>query len=739
MLQVIQEYKSGKLSVQDLPPPALTPGGVLVRNYYSLISAGTERTTVQTAQKTILGKAQSRPDLVEKVVRMAKTQGLQQTIEIVRNKLNTQLPLGYSSSGIVIETGHEVQDISVGDRVACAGQGYASHAEIVFVPQNLVTVLPDNVEYSEGAFTTLGAIAMQGVRQSNAEVGQIVCVIGLGLIGQLTVQILKAAGCTVIGIDPDPVARTKALELGADKALSSSDDWQPTLEYITRGYGVDSAILCAGTSSNEPVITAGTLLRDKGILVIVGAVPADIPRSPFYEKEIDIRFSRSYGPGRYDIMYEEGGFDYPYGYVRWTENRNMSAFLKLVSDRRIHLGPLMSHTFPIERATEAYGLITNPKMERSFGVLLDYSHRVKEEIEPRLVVAGQTPKTYEGVIGVGFIGAGSFAQNFLLPHLKKTKKARLIGVCNNKGISAASVAKRFRFGFATTDRQEILSHSDIDTVFIATRHHLHAQLTVEALRQGKAVFVEKPLALSRAEVENVVNVQRETQGRVMVGFNRRFAPTVVEIKKFFEKRIQPAVITYRINAGFVPKDHWIQDSVEGGGRIIGEICHFVDLLNFLTNSLPIKIHADVISSNREDLVAKDNVGITIKYRDGSIAQILYVAVGDRSFPKERIEMYAEQSVAVIDDFRTVSFSRHGKTKTLGSRKQQKGYAECLNAFLSNLKAGKEMPIPFQESVHATLATLSILDSLQCGLPVEVRLDDRQQFLNRIVNRFQPES
>ncbi len=734
MLQVIQDYKSGQLSVLEVPVPSVAPGSVLVRTHSSVISAGTERTTVQTAQRSLLGKAQSRPDLVQKVIRMARTQGIRQTLDVIKTKLETQVPLGYSCAGVVMEVSSEITEFAVGDRVACAGQGYASHAEVVCVPKNLVVKLPDVVDFDSGAYATLGAIALQGVRQAEVQLGDIVCVSGLGLLGLLTVQLLKAAGCRILGLDPDPRALEKALEMGAHHVFSPTDDWQPVVETETAGYGVDCTILCAATSSNAPIVTAGQMMRDKGRLVIVGAVPADVPRSPFYEKEIDVRFSRSYGPGRYDIAYEEAGVDYPYGYVRWTENRNMQSFLGLVASGAVDLRSVTSHRYKIENASEAYKLITGTA-ERPFGVLLEYAHRVREELSPPFPVQSTSARPREGVLQIGFIGAGNFAQNFLLPHLRKMKKTKLAGVCTSKGISAQNVAKRFKFTFATTRTTDILDHAELDAVFVATRHNLHAPLAVDAMRRNKAVFVEKPLAIHADELQDVVNVQRETQGRIMVGFNRRFAPAVAEVRKFFEKRLQPAIVHYRINAGFIPRDHWTQDPIEGGGRIIGEVCHFVDLVGYLTNSVPVKLYAEVISSTREDLVAKDNVSVTIKYRDGSIGHILYIAVGDRSYPKERLEMFSEQSVAVIDDFRSVTLSRHGKSKVLATKRQDKGHRHCLDRFLHSVRTGKDLPIPFQESVNATIVTFHILESLQCGLPVNIRLDDRQQLLNKIVNRF----
>ena len=731
MLQVIQNYKTGELKVDHVPEPTLLPGGILVRNVYSLISSGTERTTVETAQKSLIGKAQSRPDLVKKVMGVAKREGLLSTFRLVKNKLDTVVPMGYSSAGVVVAVASDVDEFAVGDRVACAGQGYASHAETIFVPRNLAVKIPPSVALEDAAFSTLGAIAMQGVRQAQPMVGEKVAVIGLGLIGLITVQILKASGCIVAGFDVNTDACSLAMELGADHALLINENYLSIIEKITDGYGVDCTIITASTKSNEPIVLAGDITRNKGSMIIVGGVPADVPRSPFYEKEIDVRFSRSYGPGRYDPSYEEKGLDYPYGYVRWTENRNMQSFLQLAADKKIDLKKITSHRFKIEEADKAYQLITGKAKtnERFIGILLEYEHR--REISPQkeffvneyIGTASPIP-----AVRIGFIGAGNFAQNYLLPILKKNKRVILSTVSTSKGLTSTNVAKKFKFVNATTDNNEILQSKDIDCIFIATRHHLHTPYVIEGIKQGKSVFVEKPLALNFVQLEDLVTASKSYNARIMVGFNRRFAPAIIETKKFLSKKIQPCVITYRVNAGFVPREHWIQDPVEGGGRIIGEVCHFVDLLSYLIGSNPIKVYADVVTSTRDDLMGKDNASIIFKYRDGSIATIIYTASGDKSFPKERIEIFNENSVAVIDDFRKVTFTRNGKTKTFGGSKQDKGYTNTLNGFVESVVMGSELPISLQESINCTIATLKILESLTIGRPVDISLDERQEFL-----------
>lgn len=738
MLQVIQNFSSGELRVETVPEPGLRPGGILIRTVCSLISAGTERTTVETAQKNLLGKAQSRPDLVRKVLAYAKKEGVASTIQLVRNKLDTAVPLGYSSSGVVVEVAEDVTDLVVGDRVACAGQGYASHAEMAFVPRNLAVKLPASVGFDEGAYTTLGAIAMQGIRQAEVSVGEIVAVIGLGLLGQLSVQILKASGCSVVGIDIHSDACQLAEKLGADFTFRPMDDFVAIVEKLSNGYGVDHVIITAATPTNEPIVLAGDILRSKGRVVIVGAVPADIPRSPFYEKEIDIRFARSYGPGRYDTLYEEKGLDYPYGYVRWTENRNMESFVRLLAQKKVDTGAVTTHRFKIEEAGKAYDLITGKtkSAEKYVGILLDYEHRAKEPRERWIqTLPGNFGEVSDDRINVGFVGAGNFAQNFLLPVLKKNKSVCLHSVATSKGVTSTHVAKKFKFQSASAHARDVIEHPDIHCVFVATRHNLHAPYVVDALHARKAVFVEKPLAITPSELQAVVQAFKTHPGRVMVGFNRRFAPTVVEAKSFFSRRIQPAVINYRVNAGFIPKEHWTQDPVEGGGRIIGEVCHFVDLISFLLNSVPIRVFADVVSSTRDDVVAKDNVHITLKYRDGSLANLSYIACGDKSFPKERLEMFAENAVAVIDDFRRVILTRNGRTKKFGGSKQKKGYVEALSSFIGCVRSGEPCPIAFEDLVNTTLVTFKILESLSKGGPVDIRLDDRQDVLDNLARAY----
>ena len=735
MRQIFQNYKTGELSIDDVPPPSLSGGGILVRNIASLISAGTERTTVTTAQKSLVGKAQMRPDLVKKVLTVAKREGLLSTFRMVQNKLDTIVPLGYSSAGEVIAVAADVDEFSVGDRVACAGQGYASHAEIVFVPRNLAAKIPHTVSIGDAAYTTLGAIALQGVRQSGTVIGNAVAVIGLGLIGLLTVQILKAAGCRVMGFDVNEAALEVGLTVGCDKVGLSSALNDATIDHLTAGYGFDCSILTASTKDNSPILMAGDITRNKGRMVIVGAVPANIPRSPFYEKEIEVSFSRSYGPGRYDTTYEERGLDYPHAYVRWTENRNMLAFIDLLEQKKIDLRSLTTHRFTLEEAKNAYDIVSGKKIpdSRPIGMLIEYDSA--SDPPTSSLIVNETPAVTGDQLKIGFIGAGSFAQNYLLPPLKRNKRVRLVSVATARGLSSTDVAKKFKFESATTDSGEIINNPDIDAVFITTRHDQHADLATRALKQHKSVYLEKPLALDWNQLDALVDAYAADPGRLMIGFNRRFAPSIYGMKKFLAKKLQPCNALYRINAGYVPKDHWTQDPIQGGGRILGEVCHFVDLLAYLIDSVPVRLYAEVISTRQTDVTTHDNLSVTTKYRDGSVSTILYTASGDRSFPKERLEIFSEQTVATVDDFRYWTCTRSGKTKKFGSRKQDKGYKNSLNAFTDSCKRGLPSPVPFEDAVIATISTFKILESLTTGQAVNFDIDHKQNALDNLSSLY----
>ncbi|MGA9772568.1 MAG: bi-domain-containing oxidoreductase [Blastocatellia bacterium] len=719
MKQVIQNYRTGELKVEELPPPALKPGGVLVRTAFSLISAGTERTIVETAQSSLVGKARSRPDLVRQVFDTFKREGLRSTYEKVKSRLDQSKPLGYSASGVVIAVGGQVQEFRVGDRVACAGGGYATHAEVIFVPKNLCAKLPDSATLESACYTTVGAIALQGLRQADMRLGETVAVIGLGLVGQLTVQLLKAAGCGVIGIDIDKNACELAKKSGADLVASDPQTARALCQSLTEGRGADCVVITAGTKSNEPIELAGELARDRARVVAVGSVGLDVPRHSYFAKELDLRISRSYGPGRYDPEYEEKGNDYPIGYVRWTEKRNLEAFLRLAAEGRINTDLLTTHRFAVNRAAEAYDLILKRGGERYCGVVLEYP-----QAEQPVAVTTASPravKVANDELGVGFIGAGNFSRGVLLPIVKRSRKIKLLGVATATGISAKNAAAQFGFTHSTTDYEEILASEETQVVFIATRHDLHSRLAAQALKRGKAVFVEKPLATNEEGLREVVEAARATDALLTVGYNRRFAPVAKEVKEKFHSRSGPMTIIYRVNAGQLPVDHWSHDATEGGGRIIGEACHFIDFAQYLTDALPARVSATGVTSKRTADYVDDSVVISMSMTDGSIASIIYTASGDKSVAKEQVEIFCDRSVASIDDFKSGAFTRDGKRVKLGGGNQDKGHAAEISAFFEAARGRTQPPIALESLIATSLASFAVIESTKDGAAVALDL------------------
>ena len=579
MKQMFQSVRTGESTVVEVPVPAALPGYVLVRNAASLVSAGTERMVIEFAEKSMLAKAKARPDLVRQVVDKARREGILNTLEAVRSRLDQPLSLGYSSAGTVISVGEGISDIKVGDRVACSGMNYASHAEVVAVPRMLVTPMPGEVGFEEAAFTTVGAIALHGIRLAEVKLGETVAVIGLGLIGQLTVQMLKAAGCVVFGMDPDADRCSLAEALGCGGSAVDDEAFESLISSRTQNHGADAVLITAAAEGNGPVELAGLVARAKAVVVAVGAVGTELPRKTYYEKELDFRISRSYGPGRYDPEYEEKGHDYPVSYVRWTESRNMSAFLRMVADGKIDLQRLVTHRFSIDEATKAYDLITGKRAEKFMGVLIRYPEQA--ELKRRIDLSSEARAQKAEAVRVGALGAGVFAGQVLLPAMQKAGGIEFTGVCTATGGTGRHIGARFGFGYCTTDENEILSDGSINTVLISTRHQLHAAQVLAALRAGKHVFCEKPLCLRRdelAEIQSVKEMPDRASLLLMVGYNRRFAPMAQELKRFFGEVKEPVAAHYRVNAGFVPGSHWVHDREVGGGRIIGEVCHERDLI-----------------------------------------------------------------------------------------------------------------------------------------------------------------
>ena len=721
MRQVVQNYKTGELQVAEVPPPALQPDCVLVRNAFSVVSAGTEKSKIQLGRKSLLGKARARPDQLRQVIQSARREGLWKTYRKAMNKLDSLNPLGYSCAGTILETGEGTGDLQPGDPVACAGGGYANHAEVVLIPRNLCVRVPRDVDLRYAAFSTLGAIALQGIRQAGIVLGESVAVIGLGLIGQLTVQLLGAAGCRVFGIDLRAELVELARELGAqDGALAGDEQAVERALQFTAGQGVDAVIITAATASSDPVRMAGELARDRGRVVMVGDTGMDVPRNSYYQKELSLRLSRSYGPGRYDTTYEEKGIDYPIGYVRWTEGRNMGEFIRLLAEKKLRLDRIITHAFPVENALQAYRLISGKDGEFFLGVLLEYPAGAAPPAKRPETSPARSRPSGTGP-GAGVIGAGSFAQGTLLPILADIPSLRLVTVADASGTTARRTADRYGFAGCTSDHEELLRQPEIDCVFIATRHHLHAAMAREAVEQKKAVFLEKPLAMNLEELREISRTVDRAGGRLMVGFNRRFAPLVQKAVDFLRTAEGPLAVTYRINAGPIAPDHWVQDPRQGGGRIIGEVCHFADLICYLTGQKPEQVFARALSGAAPQPAVPDNVMVTMQLTGGCGGTIQYLSVGDPAFPKERIEIFGRNAVVVIDDFRALQISRGGRSRRTRSRKQDKGHRREIEAFVDAIREGGDVPVPFEDAQRATLVTFQIAESLRTGQPVPVDL------------------
>lgn len=721
MKSIVQNYGKGELAVTDVPVPALKPGGILVRNDVSLISAGTEKLMVDLAQKSLAGKAKERPDLVRKVLDKVRKDGLMATIDTVRSRLDAPIPLGYSCAGRVLAVGAEVDTFQVGDAVACGGAGYANHAEVVYVPKHLAVKVPANVPPETACFTTVGAIALQGLRLARPELGETVAIIGLGLVGLLAAQLARAAGCRVVGMDLSAERCRLAEELGIDEAVTGADQLAERCRQLTGGHGADKVIVAASTKSSQPIALAGDIARQQGVVAVVGAVGMDIPRQPYYDKELVLRVSRSYGAGRYDSEYEEKGRDYPIGYVRWTENRNMEAFVQQLARGGVRTDPLVTHRFEIAEAEDAYGLISGKGQEPYLGILLTYPQAPDDDspevLASRVDLTTATLPKARDTVGFGVLGAGQFAGGVLIPALGDLPAARLVGVATATGIKAQHVAKKHGFSFATTEGREVLSHPEVDAVLIATRHHLHAEQVLAALDAGKHVFVEKPLCLTRDELATLVEArrQRDPAPLLMVGFNRRFAPMAQRLRQHFADIDEPLMMHYRVNAGHIPLDHWTQDAEQGGGRILGEVCHFVDFLTFLAGSPPVaaRIHALANGERYRD----DNLVATLTLADGSLGTITYVANGASGLAKERVEASAGGRSAVLDNFRRLELYDGGRRQVDKARwRQDKGHRAQLAAFVAAIRSGSPSPIPWDDIVRVSEATFDLVDGLRSAEP-----------------------
>jgi len=718
MKQLVQSMRTGAVNVLDVPPPRLAGPGVLVQTAVSLISAGTERAALEFAKGSLVAKARSRPDLVKQVLEKVRRDGLVRTAAVAFARLDQPVAPGYATAGTVIAVAPGVDDVEIGDRVACAGATYATHAEINYVPRNLVVPVPrrrtgEYVGFDEAAFTTVGAIALHGVRLGAPEIGHRVVVIGLGVIGLLATQILRAHGCRVFGVDLDSARCDLARALGADDAMAPMGA-EAVVSRWSAGHGADLVVVAAAARGSDPAVLAAEVARDRGRIVAVGATGLDLPRRTLYQKELSLVVSRSYGPGRYDPDYEERGHDYPRAYVRWTERENMRTFLDLVAEGRVDLRPLVSHRYDIERGAEAYDTLDKGD---ALGILIDYGTAPAAAAPEPAPVASRPRVRLPGRPRISVVGAGAFARSVLLPALTRAG-ATLASVVAATGVSARSAADRFGFETCSTAMDSIWRDGGCDAVVIATRHDSHAQLTIDALEAGKAVFVEKPLCITEAELERIAHVVDTLRAAgqapfVMVGFNRRFAPSVEALRVAMAGA--PVSIVYRVNAGRLAPQSWIQHAEEGGGRIVGEVCHFVDLCAHLAGS-PI---AEVCATR--SATGPDDVMVSLKMANGSMATIAYLIDGDRAAAKERIELFGSGRCGTTDDFRRARVSGAGRAVRHGGwlARQDKGHAAEIAAFVSALASGSGSPVSFESAVNTTRATFAIVRSLESGGPVRV--------------------
>jgi predicted dehydrogenase/threonine dehydrogenase-like Zn-dependent dehydrogenase len=711
-------FQNGDLQIVDLPTPRVSRRSILVANHHSLISSGTEGYVIGMARKGPIGKAQDRPDLAMQVINKALTEGIWQTAQIVRNLVSAPLPLGYSSSGVVLERGADADLFQPGDRVACAGLGQANHAEHIVVPMTMASKLPAEVSTAEGAFGTLGAIALHAVRLAEPRIGETVAVIGLGLLGQLAVQILNANGCRTVGFDIDESKVRMALAHGLDAGgVVGRDDPKELVLSRSGGFGADAVLIAAHGKSNDPLLLAADLARERGRVIALGLVNLDVPRRTFFEKEIRLEVSRAYGAGAYDSDYERKGVDYPYGYVRWTQGRNLGAFIDLVARRKVDVLPLVTHRFPLDRAADAYAIALGDRKEPHVAVLFEYGAAATQPTRTVPMAARAAAADRPDPLRFGVIGAGRFAQAILLPALAAQAGVRIAAIATAQGLTARHVANKYASAVCTSDYRDVLARPDVGSVLVATRHASHAEIVCAAMAAGKHVFVEKPLAITDAQLDEVVGAHRGYAGTLTVGFNRRYSPLCRQVAARLQGRRQPLALTFRFITPRIGKGHeseWVHDLDSGGGRIVGEMCHMVDTCAFLVGSRVATVYARSIGGDAPATRNYDTLFATLAYDDGSIATLAYLANGDASVPQERVELHWEGAYALIDNFKTGFFSRKGKRTRSFGLSQQKGWKEEIVAFVDSLRRGAAAPIPFESLVETTRVTFAIERSLETG-------------------------
>jgi len=770
-----QNYKTGELEMLEVPMMTSIKG-LLVKTMASLVSVGTEKAMIEVAKKSLLGKALARPDWVKQVIDKIKTEGLMEAWQQSQARLDMPVPLGYSCAGIVTNSGTDISEsgFSLGDRVACGGSGHASHAEYNVVPPNFCVKIPDNVSFEDASYVALGGIALEAVRLAKVELGYRVGVIGLGLLGQLAVQILRAAGCHVFGVDVVPERCDRAYRNGAEAvALIGNTDPIAFAREFSNFEGLDAVIIFASVDSDEPLIQAASMCRERGKIVAGGLVRLHIPRELFYNKELEFAVSRAWGPGMYDPDYEERGIKYPLAYARWTAQRNMEEFLTMVSLGSVKLDTITTHRFPFEKALEAYQMILGQDVD-AVGVVLRYDPHAEVQ-KQRMMARGSISDSDSGSvsvsvsksisvsasvrakrwlraqkakltnikhlttitntifktntitdtdtaplpIGIGLIGAGLFARGTILPELKKIKEVSYSGVATATGLSGHHIAKKYKFDYATTDYHALLADPNVQLVFILTRHDSHAHLVCEALKAGKAVFVEKPLCITKKQLTDIIAAYTSfSSSFLMVGFNRRFAPATKQCTNFLGSSRFSSVVQIRCNAGFIPPESWVHHRDEGGGRIIGEVCHFVDLAQAITGGLPQRVFASATESPQG---LRDNLAVSLKMSNGAVASITYASNGDKSFPREEVQAFAGGSVCVIENFRNIRFISAGKKTVHRALRVDRGHREELQSTIAALTLNEPSPIEFKSLVATTLATFAIEESLSTGEAIEINL------------------
>jgi predicted dehydrogenase len=693
-----------------------------VRNLYSVISSGTERSTVELTQKSLVGKARARPDLVRQVVDTARREGISQTLGTVQRKLAEEAPIGYSSAGRVIEVGPRVAGLDVGDLVACAGGGHANHAEIVAIPRNLCARIPDGVSPTEAALSTIAAIALHGIRLAGVELGDRVAVIGCGLVGVLAARLLSAAGASVHAVDIDPDRLAQAARGRGSKGYVVGPETAAQIVADTSATGVDKVIVTAAASSNEPLLLAAEVARDRGAIVLVGAVPIDFPRAPLYGKELSFRVSRSYGPGRYDTEYEERGLDYPIGYVRWTEQRNMVCFLELLASGAVLVDDLIDAVVPVADAARAYARLTGPADGRPKGALvLEYGEPATDAVAPvtPTVASRATASSNGGAPRLGLIGPGNFASKMIVPAFTQAG-ARLEVVGGGSGPSAEAATRERGFARMASSAGDVITDEAVDVVAICTRHASHAELARQALEAGKHVFCEKPLALTVDELSEVMSAARDSPGLLLVGFNRRFSPFLREARSHLSAAHAPVTVQYRVSAGRLSPDHWTHDLSQGGGRILGEVCHFVDCLTFLAGSPIASVHAAAHRAPDVPVQGADNVVVTLVFESGSVGTITYSADGAPKVGKERLEAFAGDRTVLLDDYMRLELHAGGRaTEQRKTKTQDKGHRAEARSLLDAIRHGGTSPIPLDELENVSAATLAVIESVRTGATISV--------------------